>query len=90
MSILYIIRNQNYGKTKNISENRDLKPFVVAIWCGEGKPLINEFLRRFVDELLTLLRVGVFVNGYLLRVKIKCFICDTPARSYVKGILYMD
>lgn len=67
------------------SDIPDVRPFVVAIWSGEGKPLINEFLLQFVNELKLLLRVGVVINGYLLKIKIKGFICDTPARAYVKG-----
>lgn len=75
----------NCNKTENILEFPHIRPFTVAVWSGEGKPLINEFLRQFVDELQSILSVGVAVNGHLLTIKIKCFICDTPARSYLKG-----
>lgn len=64
-----------------------IRPIVIAIWCGEGKCVLNEYLAQFVEELNQLLRTGIKINNYTIRIKIKCFICDTPARAYIKGIL---
>lgn len=58
---------------------------VIAIWCGESKPILNEFLRPFVDELNELLRHGVMINGFQIKVFVRCFICDSPARAHIKG-----
>lgn len=71
---------------KQFLEFPQIRPFVVAVWCGEGKPLVNEFLRQFVDELNMLIRNGgITINNHALRIKTRAFILDTPARSYIKG-----
>lgn len=60
---------------------------VIAIWCGESKPtVLNDFLLPFVTELIDIIYNGISINGYQLRISIRCFVCDTPARSYIKGI----
>lgn len=71
-----------------ISEFPRIRPFVIAIWCGEGKPPVNEYLREFVDELNSLLETNITINGHHIKIKIKCFICDTPARAFIKGNEY--
>lgn len=63
-----------------------IRPFVIAIWCGEGKAVLNEYLAQFVAELKSLLTTGIVINNNMLHIKIKAFICDTPARAYIKGI----
>lgn len=60
-------------------------PFVVAIYYGSSKPPVNDFLRPFVDELLLLFNNGLEINGKTYEIVLKCFICDTPARCFVKG-----
>lgn len=60
---------------------------VISIWCGSGKSVLNEVLEPFVHELNLLLQTGVQINEFLITVKVKAFICDTLARSYIKGIL---
>lgn len=63
----------------------DLKPFVVSIWYGEGKPKpVNDFLFSFIHELKDIMSNGIVINGYHIKVKVRCFICDTPARSLFK------
>lgn len=50
--------------------------------------MCNEFLREFVDELNSLLRVGeIIINNHVIRINFKCFIMDTPARALIKGII---
>lgn len=64
-----------------------IKPFIVSIWYGSGKPSpVNDFLMPFVNELKELLANGVKINNFFIEIKVRCFICDTPARSLVKGI----
>lgn len=63
----------------------NIKPMVISIWCGKGKPILNEFLNPFVSELNDILLHGIKINGYELKVCIKCFICDSPARAFLKG-----
>lgn len=65
---------------------RHIKPMVIAIWSGEGKPtVLNEFLEPFVNELNDLLRDGISINGHQIAICVRCFICDSPARAFIKG-----
>lgn len=60
---------------------------VFGIWCGIGKPNnINEFLMPFVNEMNAVARDGVMINDFRLNVNIRCVICDSPARSLLKGL----
>lgn len=63
-----------------------IKPFVVSVWYGEGKPKpVNDFLYSFVSELKKIISNGIMINGHKLQIKVRCFLCDTPARSFLKG-----
>lgn len=66
------------------------KPMVAAVYYGYGKPPLEPFLTPFVNELLELLKNGFKVKNFKFSIKIKCFICDTPARCYIKGIFLFD
>lgn len=69
-------------------EMPEIQPMIIAIWCGIEKPKnLNEFLRPFVTELNEILRNGININGYSLTVSVHCFVCDTPARAFIKGNL---
>lgn len=64
----------------------EIKPSTIGIWCGVGKPIdVNEFLLPFVNEMNAIARSGVIINGHRLDVGIRSVICDSPARSFVKG-----
>ena len=63
----------------------EIKPMAAAIYYGRGKPPLDPFLTPFVDELNTLIENGIIINNVYVDVKIKCFICDSPARSFIKG-----
>lgn len=52
----------------------------------EKKPPFNAFFEEFVTELKVLLQEGFFYNGYIIRVKCRAFLCDTPARCYIKNV----
>lgn len=58
---------------------------VASIYFGHGKPPLDSFLFPFVDELNQLIEEGLYINGYSVVVTIKCFVCDSPARSFIKG-----
>lgn len=61
---------------------------VIAIWSGVGKPtVLNDFLGPFVIELNDVIRDGILINGHKISVSVRCFVCDTPARAYIKGSL---
>lgn len=59
-----------------------------AIWCGEGKAVLNVYLEEFVNEFLDLSRSGIQIDNHQIRVYIKAFICNTPARAYLKGFKF--
>lgn len=63
------------------------KPFSIAIYCGDVKPRsAAEYLHDFVVEISQLLTDGIMINEHRFVVKIHSFICDTPARSFLKGV----
>lgn len=63
-----------------------LKPFVVGVWYGDGKPsCVNEYLSQSVVELNDITEHGIEINGFMLRINIRCILGDTPAQSFTKG-----
>lgn len=58
---------------------------VIGIWFGESKPLINEYLERFVTELKEIIENGIIINTCHIKIRLGLVICDTPARSLLKG-----
>ncbi|XP_044744741.1 uncharacterized protein LOC123306687 [Coccinella septempunctata] len=74
----------------NIHELPKIKPLVVGIYCGAGKPVdLALYLGPFVQEMQQILKHGLFIQkyGYHIQIKIRCFICDSPARAFIKGIV---
>lgn len=70
----------------NIEEAPEVQPMVIGVYCGKSKPKdVNQFLTPFVDEMRQVLADGVIINGHKMTVSIRCFICDSPARAFVKG-----
>lgn len=52
-----------------------------------GKPKdVNKFLNPFVNDLNNVLQEGLNVKEKHITIKLRCFICDTPARSMLRGI----
>lgn len=63
-----------------------IRPMTIAVWCGTTKPNnLNEFLSPLVNEMKDLLANPIEINNHAIIVKIRCFICDTPARAFIKG-----
>ncbi|XP_011859165.1 PREDICTED: uncharacterized protein LOC105556682 [Vollenhovia emeryi] len=70
------------GLIKNYPNNN---PFVIAMYCGDSKPApLDIFLEDFVNELFELLHEGFLFENKLYTVKVHSFICDAPARAYIK------
>ncbi|KAJ8672002.1 hypothetical protein QAD02_003261 [Eretmocerus hayati] len=66
-------------------EGNPYNPFVVAVHNGYGKPKdIHQYLWKFVRELNTLLARGIEIENEHWDVGIMAFVCDTPARAYIK------
>lgn len=56
---------------------------------GHSKPKdVNEYLHRFVTELNDLIENGIVIDDKRIKIKCRCFLCDAPAKSFVKYIVY--
>ncbi|KYN27421.1 hypothetical protein ALC57_03193 [Trachymyrmex cornetzi] len=62
------------------------KVFMVALYHGNVKPNANEFLTDFVNECITLLENGIYINSKKCHFKLSMLICDTPAKAYILAI----
>lgn len=63
---------------------KKFEPFVVAVYCSDSKPTsVDEYLYDFLSEFTDLQHNGINVNEEIgvLRVKIRAFVCDAPARA---------
>jgi hypothetical protein len=62
------------------------KPFVIGLYFGKGKPVdVSDFLKDFLNELQHLLSNGFKYQNTVIKVVVDCFICDAPARAYLKN-----
>lgn len=58
---------------------------VVGIYYGGKKPVLNEYIAPFVEELEQIIPSGINIGGYHVEIKFGLIICDTPARCLMKG-----
>ena len=62
--------------------------FSVAIFFSQATPKNPEiFLDKFVYEVNKLPTDGIIISNIRFDVKLKYFICDTPARAFLKNTL---
>lgn len=62
------------------------EPFAIAVYSGNSKPKeLSEYLVKFVTEVNLLQSEGFRLEDTRYKIKIKCFSCDTPARSFIKA-----
>ena len=66
------------------------KPFLVAIDYEQSKPENIYFCEKFVDEINELARNGIIISEKHFKFKVKCFICDIPARKFCKIVVFND
>ncbi|KAK3920522.1 Autophagy-related protein 3 [Frankliniella fusca] len=60
-------------------------PFVIALYLGQNDPAdIYEYLEEFVLEVNDLQRDGYTLNANVYPFAIRDFICDAPARAFLK------
>jgi hypothetical protein len=70
-----------------VNRNALAKPFVVGIFCGNSKPeSIDAFLSDFIKDLKQVRDSGMPLGSTVVQVAIKGFICDAPARAFIKCI----
>lgn len=74
----------------NIVKMQNIPPMIVGLWGGFEPFGAEQFLRQFVNELNVILSNGIILNSSNIRtaVKINSFICDTPARAFIKCELH--
>jgi len=61
--------------------------FVVGMFSGKEKPgSASEFLASFVEEACMLIKNGLTVDQRTIKITIHSFVCDAPARAFIKGI----
>lgn len=64
-----------------------VEPFIIAVYCGQSKPnSVDEYLKDFIQEYKILCNSGLVIDSKLYAVSIVGFICDAPARAFVKVI----
>ena len=60
--------------------------FFVVLFYGLSKPTpVEDYLSDFLDELNKLLCTGLYYKGHGVNISLKNFICDAPARSFLKS-----
>ena len=65
----------------------NLEPFINAIVYGNSKPnSVDDYLSDLVSELLNLCEDGIHINDEVVDIQIKAFVCDAPARAFLKCI----
>ena len=64
-----------------------LPPFIVAIYYGNKKPSnVEDFVLDFFTEYRKSRNDGVEFGGVKLSIEIFSFVCDVPARQFLKSI----
>ncbi|XP_058064798.1 uncharacterized protein LOC131214440 [Anopheles bellator] len=66
------------------------EPFVVGVFCGDSRPLCEEFLGPFIEEAARLCELSMTVNGDSLTVKPRLVIADVAARAFLKGTVHQS
>lgn len=62
-------------------------PFLVGLFYGKSKPnSVHEFLRDFLTEYSEINQNGILYENITVKIKIKSFVCDAPARAFLKCI----
>ena len=62
--------------------------FVIAVFHSFSKPsCVNDYLNDFITEAKQLINDGVYYNDMCYSFSIRSFICDSPARSFLKCII---
>ncbi|XP_071575786.1 uncharacterized protein, partial [Temnothorax nylanderi] len=60
---------------------------VIGVYYGQKKPTsANDYLRKFVNELKSVIDNGFIYENRLIKVKLSTIICDTPAKSFILNV----
>jgi hypothetical protein len=63
-----------------------IPPFPVAVFCGVGKPPIDDFFKDFILEVNTLQETGLNHEGVCYSVTVRAFVADAPAKAYMRCV----
>jgi hypothetical protein len=79
------------GRIENFTDfglsRKQADPFVIGVYHGYSKPSnVDEYLHEFIEEAHLLEREGLNHNGHHHDFKINSFVCDMPARSFIKCV----
>ncbi|CAG9773244.1 unnamed protein product [Ceutorhynchus assimilis] len=81
-------KHQFWPILTNIANMPHIWPLPIAIFYGEAKPPSADiFLKKFAKELLAIMNHGLIINEGFVQVKINEFICDRPAKSFIKCVV---
>lgn len=68
-----------------LCQANDNMPFIVGIFYGDSKPNnIEDYLSDLLQELGDMKVNGILIEEKHYSIKIKAFLCDAPARSFLK------
>lgn len=63
------------------------KPFPIGIYSGNSEPAsANDYLNDFIKEINYLQFTKVLISDRRFNVRTQGFICDMPARAFIKCI----
>ncbi|XP_050324473.1 uncharacterized protein LOC126755787 [Bactrocera neohumeralis] len=68
----------------------NISPFMIACYSGFKKPSnIDQFMSEFCAEVVSLRATGIKVGfkPNVLKFNIRLFVCDSPARAFVTGVI---
>lgn len=60
--------------------------FVVDAYHSNHKPKVGDLFNYFASEFQNILNDGIQINGEIVNVQIRGFICDAPAKSLITGV----
>lgn len=70
-----------------LHEDTERRPFIIGLWVGVSKPKsATAYLQQFVTEMHTLENDKLDINGKKVEVALLNFVCDAPAKSFVKSV----
>ena len=66
----------------------NLKVFVISLFYGNTKPTpVEEYINDFLEEFGKLKHDGLAFKSHKLSLNLHCFLCDAPARVFLKCII---
>lgn len=84
-------RKQFWPILMSIHEMPEVPVLMVGNFYGQSKPKsLDEYLRPLVEELNELIDNGIKIAKKTIKIIIRAFIADAPARAFIKGVAYFN